>query len=218
VTEGGRSPSVAAAHDRFGLLLVLLLALFVVSSLRESVVTRAVAAVLYVVAVGVSARATAVRSFRWAPLLVGIGVVGLAAVALSPFEGGTATGVAAVLQGIMVAGTLAAVLGRIVQHREVTGQTIAGALCAYLLIGFLFSFTYAAADELGSTPIFGRAADVDDYSYFSFVTLTTLGYGDLAPATDLIRRVAVIEAMAGQIFLATMIARLMSLFRRPDRR
>ena len=52
----------------------------------------------------------------------------------------------------------------------------------------------------------------EDYSYFSFVTLTTVGYGDLVAHTDLGRRIAVVEAMTGQIFLATAVARLVSLY------
>jgi len=66
-------------------------------------------------------------------------------------------------------------------------------LCAYLLIGFLFSSMYTATDLLGSARLFGKPVDANDYSYFSFVTLTTTGYGDFTPVTSLGQRVAVIE-------------------------
>ena len=72
---------------------------------------------------------------------------------------------------------------------------------------------YSAADHLGTAPLFGKPTGAPDYSYFSFVTLTTTGYGDLTAFTDVGRRFAVVEAMAGQIFLATMVARMVALFR-----
>ena len=145
--------------------------------------------------------------------MIALGVFALAAVALAPVSGPTERGWAAVCTAVVVLGALLAVVGRVVRHRDVSLQTIAGGLCAYMLIGFLFTSIYTASDLLGAAPLFGKAVGPHTYSYFSFVTLTTTGYGDFVATTDLGRRFAVIEAMSGQIFLATMVARLVAMFR-----
>jgi len=91
---------------------------------------------------------------------------------------------------------------------RVTIQTMAGALCLYLLIGLLFSTTYATADAFSDRDFFlaQGAVESDDYLYFSFVTLTTTGYGDLVAATELGRSLAITEALFGQIYLVTVVA------------
>ena len=55
------------------------------------------------------------------------------------------------------------------------------------------------------------------FSYFSFTTLTTVGFGDYTAATDIARRIAVIEAVLGQVFIATTLARLVSLYKSGER-
>jgi hypothetical protein len=77
----------------------------------------------------------------------------------------------------------------------------------------MFSGIYGAIDDLGSTPVFGDAVDQSVFSYFSFTTLTTVGFGDFTATTDLARRIAVIEAVLGQVFIATTLARLVSLYK-----
>ena len=90
----------------------------------------------------------------------------------------------------------------------VTMHTMFGVLCIYLLIGMLFSYAYGLVGDAQSTPFFASQinADISDYLYFSFATMTTVGYGDLAAATDLGRSVAIAEALIGQIYLVTVVA------------
>ena len=203
-------------HDHFDRLLVVLIALFVVTGLGDSAVNRLLAAVLYLVAVGLAIHTTGARGFRWAPKLMALGLVALAAVVLAPFGHSVARGWGAVCTGLVSVGALLAVAGRIMRHERVGRQTIAGALCAYLLIGSAFSSAYGAIDNFGSEPAFGEEVTPAEYSYFSFITLTTTGYGDLTPVSDVARRFAVLEAMAGQLFLAITVARLVTLYR-PER-
>jgi hypothetical protein len=200
-------------HDHFDRLLVVLLVEFVIGGVTDSPATRFIAAALYIFAVLLAVRTTGARTLRWAPRVIALGAVGMVGVGLAPSSGSTAQGWAAICTATVALGALLAVLGRIVRHKVVGMQTIAGALCAYLLIGFFFGSIYTAADMLGTAPLFGKAVDVHVYSYFSFVTLTTTGYGDFTPVTYLGQRLAVMEAMAGQIFLATMVARLVALLR-----
>ena len=201
------------AHDQFDRLLIVLLAEFVMTGIADSAVTRMAAALLYLAVVVLAIRTTGARSFRWAPKLIALGLIALVGVGLSASAGPDERGYAAICTAIVTLGALLAVLGRVVRHERVSLQTIAGALCGYLLIGFLFASVYMAADQLGTAPLFGKPVTAPDYSYFSFVTLTTTGYGDFTAFTDLGQRFAVVEAMAGQIFLATMVARLVAMFR-----
>jgi hypothetical protein len=94
------------------------------------------------------------------------------------------------------------------RHGAVTLHTMFGVLCIYLLLGMLFSYAYGLVGDAQSQPFFasGVAADISDYLYFSFATLTTVGYGDLAAGTDLGRSVAITEALVGQIYLVTVVA------------
>lgn len=89
-------------------------------------------------------------------------------------------------------------------------QTLLGALCIYLLIGLFFGCLYTVFDFLIPVPVFTTIMKptISDYLYFSFVTLTTLGYGDLAPEGGFARSLVVIEALSGQIYLVTVIALL----------
>ena len=118
------------------------------------------------------------------------------------------------LAGFVVLTTLLiAVLGRLVKHERVTVQTLLGAVCAYFLIGLAFGAVYGALNDLGDAPLFGNPVQRSVFSYFSFTTLTTIGFGDYATVTDFGRRIAVVEGMVGQVFVATLLARLVSLYR-----
>jgi voltage-gated potassium channel len=116
--------------------------------------------------------------------------------------------------GLLLVISPAVIINRILRHPEVTVSTILGAICAYLLIGLVFGFVYAMIGRIDSRPFFESRAVVDqfDYFYFSFASLTTVGFGDFVSRGDLGRGLSVLEAALGQIFLVTLIARLVSLF------
>jgi len=96
------------------------------------------------------------------------------------------------------------------RRREVDLQTILGALCIYVLIGMMMAFLYGAISYLSPGAFFAQTKNPNssDFLYFSFVTLTTVGYGDLTVAGGIGRPVAVIEAMLGQVYLVTVVALL----------
>jgi Ion channel len=122
--------------------------------------------------------------------------------------------------GLLVTATLPVTLSRVLQHRRVTRETIFGAICAYVLIGLLFAFLYLAVSDLRDGPFFAQPGPHPDseYLYFSFVALTTLGFGDLSPAVGLPQALTVFEALAGSIFLVVLVARLVTLWVRQDER
>jgi hypothetical protein len=201
------------------MLLLLLIALLVLSAADRTPLLDAAIGLGYLGCIALAVRATAVPVFHVAAVTVSAGALVTMVLVLSPADGDVVRGFAAIAQGLVAGGTLFAVILRVLQHEEVRGETIAGAICAYLLIGLLFASGYAATDLLGSQSVLQPEARSNDYSYFSFITLTTTGYGDFVPGTDVARRVAMIEAMTGQIFLATTVARLVALYRpRRERR
>ncbi len=111
---------------------------------------------------------------------------------------------------------LLAVLG----HEKVTTQTVGGAVCVYLLIAFVFACLYGIVEfsvpgslDFSGTRIGANNPSVEDTAlprllYFSFVTLTTLGYGDIVPVSGGARSLTISETLAGQLFLAAFVARL----------
>lgn len=102
--------------------------------------------------------------------------------------------------------------------RKVTMDTIGMALCAYIMIGILWVLFYVpiatyrpesfSFPDTVTDPIF-----FGDLVYFSYVTLTTLGYGDVIPLTPLARGLAILEALTGVLFLAVLISRLVGAYR-----
>jgi len=126
----------------------------------------------------------------------------------------SSTAVFAILWLLLIVPAILAIGARLLKHEAITVQTIFGALDVYLLLGLLATFLYAMIDDLSPQPLFatGPVSDPFDYLYFSFITLTTTGYGDLTAALDVGRAVAVLEALLGQIFLVTLVARLVSLW------
>jgi hypothetical protein len=95
-------------------------------------------------------------------------------------------------------------------------ETICGALSVYLLIGQFFAFTDSVVGSFTRFFVAAGSYSLKDYLYFSFVTLTTLGFGDLVPRGDLSRTLVMIEAMLGQLYLVTVVTLLVSNYiRRP---
>jgi hypothetical protein len=117
---------------------------------------------------------------------------------------------------ILVTATLPVTLSRVLHHRRITYETVLGALCSYVLLGLLFAFAYLAVNDLRGAAFFAQSGPhpQSEYLYYSFVTLTTLGFGDLSPAVGLPQALTVLEALTGQIFLVTMVARLVTLWGR----
>src|SRR6266540_227519 len=94
-------------------------------------------------------------------------------------------------------------------------ETMLGALAAYLLIGMAFAFAYRLIGAVQASPFFGAGGDgtVSQDLFFSFVTLTTTGYGNLVPAGNPGQSLAVLEALTGQLFLVTAVAKVVSAWR-----
>jgi Ion channel len=205
-----------AARDAFGLVLALVLLDYVLASLLEnrgwsSVVLIAATSVTSVIALTSShSRPQLVRSAIWlSALTIGIGVLA------ELTDDRTILNVASVIQITLLALAMAAVLRRVVSTAEVGSRTILGALSVYTVLGMLFSFTYGTVDRIQGGGFFEGTAHASgqDFLFFSYTTLTTTGYGNLVPAGQPGQMIAGLEMMLGQIFLVTLVAGLVSLWR-----
>ncbi|HEX9035327.1 MAG TPA: potassium channel family protein [Streptosporangiaceae bacterium] len=154
------------------------------------------------------------RSLR--ALAAALLIVALVMVDVSVHEGGTAGRAAAsIWAGALLLTIVVLLLRQILAQPEVTVQSIYGAISAYLIIGLMFASFYAAMYFLHSKAFFAghQPGSISNFQYFSFTTLTTLGYGDFTAGSSQGRAVAMLEAMTGQIFLATLVAKLVASFR-----
>jgi Ion channel len=151
-------------------------------------------------------------------LVTFVGSAGAIAAALTHTQAGV--GAADIWKGLVLLFTTALIVQRVLSKPTVTVQSIYGALSAYLIIGLMFAAFYGAIEHLQAGDFFvnGQPANTQTFQYFSFTTLTTLGYGDFTAAGNGGRALAVIEALSGQVFLAVLVARLVAAYRGPGDR
>ncbi len=155
------------------------------------------------------------RLFRIVVILSVLGVLaaaGLITWGSSDSPGARALNVAGVL---LIIGVIVRGVAIDIRAQGVRGRAVAGALTIYLLFGSLCGFVYGLESSLGSSAVFaGTTVDGSgdgtsaDHMYFSFVTLTTVGYGDLTPASGAARATAIFEALVGQLYLVAVVATL----------
>jgi hypothetical protein len=199
------------APDSYGLLLLLILLLLLLSAFgSERPLGRAV--------VTAGSGATALFAFwtsrprarvlRWATVAIVLAVTGSILV-LVVGSGTVLDGASRLAVALLTAASPVVVARRLLRHPRVEGSTILGALCIYLLLGLFFAYLYSAVGAVAG-PFFAQQpeAAIVDYLYFSYTSLTTVGYGDLSAAEDLGRMLAVSEALTGQLYLVTVVALL----------
>ena len=154
------------------------------------------------------------QGWRLLLLFLAAVAVGLRVAPVSAVGVEAATGALVVVSGVALLGAASAVRFAM-RARAVSAEQIYAALSAYLLVGLCFGVlhwtigitwpgSFAEAGSSGAT----AGLSLPTAIYFSFVTLATLGYGDVVPKTDVARGLAVLEAVGGQLYIAVMIARL----------
>ena len=121
----------------------------------------------------------------------------------------------ALLGFLMVA--ISFTLRHVIFGTEMNLNRLVGAICVFLLLGIIWSFAYALLELVapgsftGFSPGHGPGQD-SSWLYFSFVTLTTLGYGDITPVSAMARSLAFMQAIAGQFYVAVLVAGLVSAY------
>ena len=203
------------AGGRYGLLLLVLIASYLLSAFNGTKLAVNLQIGLFATVLVLSLRTSPLPG-RWPGLIGIVAVIGSAAALGASLAGGeTGLGAAELWKALMLLATAVLVVRRVLAKPTVTVQSIYGALSAYLITGLMFAAIYAAIQHLGNAPFFAdnEPASTQTFQYFSFTTLTTLGYGDFTAAGNGGRAIAVLEALTGQVFLATLVARLVSAYR-----
>jgi hypothetical protein len=209
--EGPTHPP-ARAEYRFGVVLLLLLATFVVlmtgsSSTWIRPLTVALTGATLLAALSAADASRRVRR------VAGIVVVVTAAASVSLVGlGGSGDATAGLLNAALVVVAPIAIARSVIRRAVIDVRTILAALCIYVLLGMMWAFVYTAIGNIGSTHFFAQPVDATsaDYLYFSYITELTVGYGDLTASANLGRSCAVLEALIGQIYLVTIVAVLVS--------
>jgi voltage-gated potassium channel len=206
--------------SRHLLLLILLLMIFILSPFivpycyGPTILNVIAAAVLLSATYAVSAR----KSFLiFALSLSGVSTVLTFWLAAAPSHWLVVTSHGTLV--ILISFFAIAILGYVLRSGKVTADKIYAAICVYLLFGYAWAFVYSLIEEVqpGSfTSVTSMPADdivgrVMQMRYFSFVTLSTVGYGDIVPHTPAARTMALLEAMLGQFYLVALIGRLVGL-------
>jgi hypothetical protein len=194
--------------DRYGVLFLLILASMILTAANTKWL-KIVGVVLLggtVLFAFLAARAGR-RAWRLAVILIPLAVVVGIAGRLGDESRGAELAAALVSHLLPIAAIGA--LGRhIVKERTVSGRTILGLLSVYLLLGMTFSALYVTIAVASREPFFAQTnhAQPVDFTYFSYITLATVGYGDLTPANPLPRMLAAVEGLTGQLYLVTVVA------------
>ena len=216
-----------AAHNRPGRFSVMLFAILTLLIVQPLIAGHAIAQSLLTLMLGF-VLLSAVYAFRTSKIYFWIATTLMVPTFAMRFAmefrpGWTVEFIAALLSALFLLVTVVALVSRLFSIRSVSLDTISAAICAYLLMGISWGFLYAAV-ELKHPQSFSAAllqtstgetapvvASLHTFVYYSFVTLTTTGYGDILPLSQAARILSMLEAVFGTLYIAILISRLVSL-------
>jgi hypothetical protein len=209
-TRRRRLHAALAREDDFGVVLILILLTIIVFAAAEGPrgqlfsIALSGGTLLFVLHTAGAHR----RTFRVSAAIV-IGSIVAASVAV--LLGDTVSSATAGLVGLLLAVVAPIViLRRIVIAPTITVRLILGALSIYLLLGLAYAYLFPVIALLSGEPFFVQTAQAgtQDYLYFSYTTLATIGFGDYTAATSLGRMISVSEGLVGQLYLVSAVALL----------
>jgi hypothetical protein len=140
-------------------------------------------------------------------------VLAATAAVLNIAPGGSAlSGATAMFAALLTLGSVTVVARGVLDQGEVNRDSIRGAVAIYILLGLVFTFAYGAMEAFGDGTFFANGVEGSRAlrTYFSYVTLATLGYGDYTAAGTLGHALSVLEALVGQLYLVTVVALIVS--------
>jgi len=186
---------------------------------EEPLLTRVV--LILVVGSGLFAAEFSRRLFR---ILLGLGAIVICITVISIFQihSRNLTIILFILHTLFFIFVTVALVSHVAQAKKVQGSTVICAINSYLLIGLSFSLLIVILDLFAPNSFSNIKAEQDTFSafiYFAFVTLTTLGYGDISPLTPLARSLSTFTALFGQLYLVIIMALIVGKFlntKRPD--
>lgn len=209
------------AANRYGWVIVLIIVSYVTSVGADGTLGITVVMLFQLVTLWLVFSAS--ESYR-AQRLVGIAClgVGLAAIAAAVFGhvldvDSTAEKAISLFSALAYMIAPLVIIRHLIRRQIVDLRTVLGAVAIYLLLGMMFAFTFRAIALNGGGAFFGETGEGTNanFLFFSFITLTTTGYGNLVPAGNPGQSVAVLEAIVGQLFLVTALAKIVSAWRMP---
>jgi Ion channel len=206
-----------ASPDSYGLVLLLILVTYALSAALSASWAASLVIAVQIVTVWVALRASRARRSARVLTSCALAASALAAVAnlflRDQIDGGT---VASWVSCLLYLIAPMSIVRHLVMRRVVDGQTLVGAIDAYLMAGMFFAFLYHSVSLTQQSPPFfgsqGHGTFPQDL-FFSFTTLTTTGYGSLVPAANPGQTLAVLEMVAGQLFLVTAVGKVVSSWR-----
>jgi hypothetical protein len=198
---------------RYGVLLMLLVAtFFFVGTAPSGRLTTLLTVIIESMTLAVALLASGARRIiiMLAGVVIALGVV--VAVAQLFVKGHAIASATAGISALLVLVAPISIVRGLVARHTLDLKTVLGALCLYVMIGLFFAFTFNAIQTISGDPFFAQNhhGTAPDFVYFSFITLTTVGYGDLTALGHLGRSLAAFEAMLGQLYLVTVVALLVS--------
>jgi hypothetical protein len=197
--------------DSYGLVLACLVGFyFVTAAAGDNRYGRMVALILLAVTTWLALRASRIerRVPRYGLVLIGLATLAGVVFGLSG-NGDLAKLVTVTLNAVLIIVAPVAIIRRLLTHRVVDVETFFGAVCVYLMIAMFFASSDTLIGLATGEPFFAQnppAVTSTDYLYFSLVTITTTGYGDLTAAGQVGRLMAMSEAVLGQLYLITVVA------------
>lgn len=208
------------ARDAFGLVLLLVLVTYVLASLIQNEGWSAVVLLVVTTATSVVALVSSHAKPRFVRAAIAFSAVSILLGAIgAATDERTWLNFGSMIQVTLLAIAMLAVLRRVVTSTEIGSRTILGAISVYTVLGILFSFAYSTIAHVQSGRFFSEVAHPtgSEFLFFSYTTLTTTGYGNLVPAGQPGRMLAGLEMMLGQLFLVTLVAGLVSLWKPGER-
>ena len=200
-------------NDYYGVVLVLVVATYVLASLLPDRDWSAVAISLTATTTAIFALTASGSNPVWVrrALSAALLAVGLNIIAAISGDRGWQSA-ASLMMASLLAVSMAKVLATVVMAPRIGVRTILGAVSVYTSLGLLFAFLYGTIDRLQGGIFFSGVPKPDgsDFIFFSYTTLTTVGYGDLVPNGQPGQMVSGLEMLIGQIFLVTLVAGLVS--------
>ena len=203
-------------RDRFLFLLISILCLLVIAPIFKDFIGIRILMNAFITAILISGTYAASKKIYITitaaslalPMLVSIWISHFADIPLLVFVG-DCFGIA------FIAFLVVVILSFIFREHEVTINVIYASIVVYLLIAIMWAFIYSVLESIHPGSFAAGEGQIEAgrrlYIYYSFVTITTLGYGDVTPTTDLANSFSFLEAVTGQIYLVVLVARLVGI-------
>lgn len=206
----------AVVRDAYGLALITLLSSILLLIASGSPLVSPIALVgagLVFLALVITFRVSGVSRRGFGVGLVTLFALAFGAIFSAQFAGDAGRVVVVSAWILFTLGAIFAIASRLRTYTAVTLQLVLGLLCAYLLLGLLFGLGYSLIDVVMGGALDPPGQGISGSLYFSFITLATVGYGDLTPAHSVVRAMAVAESIIGQLYLVSVVSLAVSRLR-----